>query len=328
VVGLPILLEFAFPKLVQDILTSYDDSVSSNIAAFIVDLFEAGVLIETLPSNISFEGDSARVCRDFIEPLADGVYRLAADLRALSPNELGEFLREHGYTVEGALGEICAQVTQLETNLVNIKKAAKPPAFEEDCDLKLNIGARDTCIEGWTNIDVYPADICCNIARGLPFESNSVRYAYMAHVLEHFFYPTEVLDVLCEVHRVLRPDGWLRVVVPDIRKYVFAYINKRQSVFSDRNAHFGLFANGETMLEQLLVYAGAGPAPGYLLSSHKFGYDFETLERLLSKAGFSSVTESTYMGSTAPVLRVDDASYVASARSGESHLSLFVDARV
>jgi hypothetical protein len=325
--GLAILVEFASPKRVQDVLAGYGESLSSNIDAFISNLFKMGVLVDSSCADSPIEADSSRVCQHFIEPLADAVYRLAADVRALSPDDQRRFFEEHDYTVDAALGEICASVSRLETNLLQIQKTRRPPTFVKEAgELRLNIGSRNTRIRGWTNVDVYPADVCCNISRKLPFENGSVSHAFMAHVLEHFFYPEEALKVLREVRRVLKPGASLRVVVPDIRKYLFAYIKGTRSVFDDKNARFGLHETEETMLEQLLIYAGVGPAPGCLINSHKFGYDFETLKKTLLTAGFSSVAESNYMESTVPELRVDDASYIAAVRSGQAHLSLFVDA--
>ncbi|MDE2219133.1 MAG: hypothetical protein KGJ52_02035, partial [Gammaproteobacteria bacterium] len=60
--------------------------------------------------------------------------------------------------------------------------------------------------------------------------------------------------------------------------------------------------------------------------SHKYGYDFETLQRVLNDAGFVSVIESGYMASEHMALRVDEISAVARATYGQRHYSLFVEA--
>jgi hypothetical protein len=62
-----------------------------------------------------------------------------------------------------------------------------------------------------------------------------------------------------------------------------------------------------------------------LFESHKYGYDLETLTKVLGEAGF--VERSTHMGSPHEALRVDEFSAVASAKYGERHYSLFVEAR-
>jgi ubiquinone/menaquinone biosynthesis C-methylase UbiE len=328
IAGLAIISEFCVSRRIEDVLTSYG-AKSGGIKSFISKLVAAGIIIEESSPRLSGDRDSAQLCRQFVEPLADAVYRIAGDLMALSPSGLRLFNKRHRYSVSAALQEICADVRRLEANLLQIRRTAQLPTLVQDvCGLRLNIGARNTRIPGWTNVDVYPADVACNISRGLPFENGSASYVFMAHVLEHFFYPEEALDVLREVRRVLKAGGALRVVVPDIRAYVLAYATKNRSFFDDKNTYVGRPNSEQTMLEQLLIYAGVGPAPRYLISSHKFGYDFETLKKSLLGAGFSSVTKSGYMGSTVPELRVDAASFVAGAQSDGVHCSLFVDAWV
>jgi predicted SAM-dependent methyltransferase len=77
--------------------------------------------------------------------------------------------------------------------------------------LKLNLGAGETRIDGYLSVDrkinggeVYPLCIADE-------ECDEVR---ASHILEHFSHK-DVLNVLREWVRVLRPGGWLRVAVPD-----------------------------------------------------------------------------------------------------------------
>lgn len=78
--------------------------------------------------------------------------------------------------------------------------------------IKLNIGAGDTVIEGFTPIDrklgteAYP----------LPqYADNSVDEIRASHVLEHFSFGDAKL-ALAEWLRVLRPGGRIRIAVPDM----------------------------------------------------------------------------------------------------------------
>ena len=63
-----------------------------------------------------------------------------------------------------------------------------------------------------------------------------------------------------------------------------------------------------------------------MFESHKYGYDFETLSKVLIDAGFQNVIRSGYMASAHEALRIDDVSAVASAQYGDRHYSLFVEA--
>jgi SAM-dependent methyltransferase len=56
-------------------------------------------------------------------------------------------------------------------------------------------------------------DLACDVSV-LPFEVGSVDFIYAGHLIEHF-YPNQILRVLQEWHRVLKPGGRLVVVTPD-----------------------------------------------------------------------------------------------------------------
>ena len=60
-----------------------------------------------------------------------------------------------------------------------------------------------------------------------PFESNTVDYVHMDNVLEHL---NEPLDVLGEVHRILKPGGVAKIVVPYFRS-VWAHIDPTHKHF-------------------------------------------------------------------------------------------------
>jgi SAM-dependent methyltransferase len=70
-----------------------------------------------------------------------------------------------------------------------------------------------------------PANIMVhNVAKGIPFESNSIDFVYHSHLLEHL--DTEVAKTfLLEIKRVLKPGGIQRIVVPDLEKACRAYVS-------------------------------------------------------------------------------------------------------
>lgn len=65
---------------------------------------------------------------------------------------------------------------------------------------------------------------CYNLAKGIPFDSDTIDGVYHSHLLEHFD-----KDIACkfllEVKRVLKAGGVHRIVVPDFEKACKAYVS-------------------------------------------------------------------------------------------------------
>ena len=91
--------------------------------------------------------------------------------------------------------------------------------------MKLHLGCGKRYIPGFVHVDLddfphidYPHNV-----RSLPmFEDNTANLIYACHVIEYFD-RIEVLDVLREWHRVLKPGGVLRLAVPDFAALVEVY---------------------------------------------------------------------------------------------------------
>lgn len=128
--------------------------------------------------------------------------------------------------------------------------------------LKLNLGAGpvEQWLEGYRNLDGKNGD---NLFP-LPNPDDSIGEIRASHCLEHFPAAT-VLDVLKEWVRVLKPEGWLKIAVPDFRYIAEAYLGKRSTPHSlqsylmggqvdERDYHKSLF--DETSLTDMLKQAG------------------------------------------------------------------------
>lgn len=82
--------------------------------------------------------------------------------------------------------------------------------------LDLGCGSRKQ-VDRAVGVDCHrlPAvDVQARIERGLPFPDASVDHVYAVHFLEHV---DDLLAVMNEIHRVLKPDGVLHVMVPSAR---------------------------------------------------------------------------------------------------------------
>ena len=70
--------------------------------------------------------------------------------------------------------------------------------------------------------ELDPTLIRWNLARGIPFEDETADVVYHSHFLEHLERDS-ALVFLRECHRVLKPGGIIRVVVPDLHLLISAY---------------------------------------------------------------------------------------------------------
>jgi SAM-dependent methyltransferase len=173
---------------------------------------------------------------------------------------------------------------------------------------RLNWGCGTDPEPGWVNSDIKEApgiDISADIRAGLPLDDASLDYAVSIHSLPELAYP-DVATALRELHRVLRPDGVLRLALPDLDRAIRAYL--------DGDAGYFLIPDddvrslGGKLVVQLTWY-------GY--SRTMFTFDF--VEELLYAAGFRRVERCSYRQTSSPhaeIIELDN-------REGES---LFVEA--
>lgn len=209
---------------------------------------------------------------------------------------------------------------------VDLTGALLEAAYALARELRVHIGCGGHELPGWINVDNHPAPLAINLDWGLPLPSGSARFVFLAHLLEHLFHPVQSSRLLGEIRRVLAPGGVVRIVVPDIEKYLRAYAEGNDAFFAERRRQRGL-PDDLTNLESFLSYAGADPTPDVWFENHKYGYDFTTLARALERSGFADVRRCGYQQSPHAELRVDDASSNAAAKHGGEHNSLFVEAR-
>ena len=90
----------------------------------------------------------------------------------------------------------------------------------------LNIGCGHTFHRDWVNLDVVPADptiLRWDVKTGLPFADGSFDVVYCSHVLEHLV-PEDAIGLVKQMLRVLRPQGIVRVVVPDLEVIAREYL--------------------------------------------------------------------------------------------------------
>jgi predicted SAM-dependent methyltransferase len=109
-------------------------------------------------------------------------------------------------------------------------RVAKPqPHVDKASDpapRRLNWGCGRRARPGWINSDIvsYPGvDMVRDIRHGLPIAEQSLDYIVSVHALVAIPYD-DLVPVLKELKRTLRPGGVLRLVLPDFDKAIRAYL--------------------------------------------------------------------------------------------------------
>lgn len=281
-----------------------------------------------------------------LSQLATRLYQVAGDVTGLGEFAFDRLVAETSVGVKQRLESLLAETNNLAAALEAMRpdfirqQMAEFGLTPESSGLKLHIGSGKYHIDSWLDIDIYPGRVPdqsfpsgeklkqfgLDIKWGLPFRDASASYVFSSHILEHFYYPGEALFVLGEIYRVLEPGGVVRLVVPDIEQCIMAYVNNDREFYSGRSETWTWWSKRHTRLDDFLDYAGAGVEPTSLLSSHKYGYDFETLQYLLEQAKFTHIERSDYMKSRHAELQIDDHGGVANAMYRGQHYSLFVEA--
>lgn len=151
----------------------------------------------------------------------------------------------------------------------------KRKAMESD-KVKLNIGAGGTYLPGFTPIDRKSGkEAAC-----LDYSDGTVDEVYASHVLEHFGFG-ELVDVLGEWVRVLKPGGRIRLAVPD-----FDFIAKRwvETANNGRDDHEPQGFSESQMLRRY-VLGGQTDENDF----HKSAFDEHGLRELMRHVGIENV---------------------------------------
>lgn len=147
--------------------------------------------------------------------------------------------------------------------------------------IKLELGAGGRSMDGWISVDMN--DNCAlnlDLAAPIPFPDNSVNMIYSSHVLEHFNY-TELIKLLEQCQRILKPGGTFSASVPNARIYLNAYHNPEDFNPEIYCRHKQAY-NYNSKIDYVNYMA-------YMDGHHKYMFDEENIIVILNKAGFKNV---------------------------------------
>jgi predicted SAM-dependent methyltransferase len=149
--------------------------------------------------------------------------------------------------------------------------------------INIELGAGDrTGTNGWTTMDIHPgSDIPYDLLQKLPFPESSVDKIYSSHFLEHF-HTKDIVKILNESYRVLKPGGWISACVPNGSIYVKAYAERKKLDADVWFRHKPAASNMFSEIDGVNYIA-------YLDDEHKHLFDIENLCALFKNSNFRNV---------------------------------------
>jgi len=165
----------------------------------------------------------------------------------------------------------------------------------------LDLGCGSNIHDSFVNLDYSwrpGIDVCWDVTKGIPLTSQSVKGVFSEHCLEHLPF-TSIRYVLSECFRVLQKGGTLRIIVPDGELYLTKYtdIIRGQTAtnlpYSQNDAVEGLYG---PIMSVNRIFREHG---------HLFIYDFDILNKLLVRQGFTSVKKESFMSGRDDRLLID-----------------------
>lgn len=151
--------------------------------------------------------------------------------------------------------------------------------------IKLNLGCGDKLLPGFINVDVASErsgkkpDIICDVRDLKLIESNYADEVLAVHVIEHFW-RWEVLDILIEWKRVIKPGGLIILECPNL-------ISACEEFLKDPLTKAGPGPEGQ---KTMWVFYG-DPKWQDPLMNHRWGYTPHSLAMLMHEAGFIKIAQ-------------------------------------
>ena len=154
---------------------------------------------------------------------------------------------------------------------------------------RLHVGCGARRVSGFLNVDVAGSELDIDLASGeLPFPDATFTAVVSQHVIEHLELHSELLPLLQDIHRVMKPGAELWLSCPDMNTVCRLYVEGRvQALVDDRRARWPSYSlNGtpdQHFINDLFHQHG----------EHQNLFDFDLLAWALRTSGFRNVEKKT-----------------------------------
>jgi predicted SAM-dependent methyltransferase len=141
----------------------------------------------------------------------------------------------------------------------------------------LNVGCGERFHPEWTNLDLGRSAagvISADLRQGIPFPDAQFDSVYHSHVLEHLA-PADGRNLIRECYRVLKPDGILRVVVPDLEGIARHYLKSLDALDrKETNARANHHWMTLELLDQMVRSRSGGEMTAWIRNPESPDLDF------------------------------------------------------
>jgi len=170
--------------------------------------------------------------------------------------------------------------------------------------MNLNLGGgKDWSEKGWKNLDLDNGyDLSEKYLTDFPDES--VALIYTSHCIEHIEFK-KAYRLLVDCYRVLKKEGTIRIVVPDVDILSDILLNKNFEWLKKRNSFYYSQVPDLVFLDHIFELSGlSGALLGDSSSTdHKSFFSFSVLSIMLTNIGFKNVKKCEFCVSDIEGLR-------------------------
>lgn len=159
----------------------------------------------------------------------------------------------------------------------------------------VNFGSGPHPLAGWINVDLDPSgrpDVVADLSKALPFADQCADAIFSEDFVAQLE-PDALRRFLAECRRMLKPEGTLRVLTPDLARFARLFLDDPATLIRFWTTAVGVplpTGSAADVLNLGMKLAG------------RWQYDVETFSRVASQAGFDTVV-SRYGESRHPSMR-------------------------
>jgi len=186
----------------------------------------------------------------------------------------------------------------------------------------INLGCGSIIKKDMINIDFFfekGIDYGADLRYPLRIPSNSVDGIVCEHTMEHILYKDDE-KLLSECYRILKPGGVLRIILPDISKFINAYASGDEKWFSEWERIF--FIDSPDPVRSKRRIKSPLQALSFVMQEygHISAWDVPLMRKFLEEAGFSDIEECSHRQGKKPELLID------TEVPGRLYVSLYIEA--